>query len=189
MTADENIADSPAKCHCLKMKWLQSAWTPNGLGVIVLFPTIWLLNEGRISETVGLALAFGATFLLLDGGFGLRVFPRLLSLARTREEENLPETMLYSPTLGGIRLGFIVCLTLITMLGLARFGKADWLIYCIVAALIGYCVLLTVHAKIAIQRAGDYLLEQGIYPPQAAINPSPTPFTAAEVRSETSSFS
>jgi len=141
------------------MKWLQSAWTPFGLGAAVLFPSIWLLNESRIPEFVGLPMALSGTLLLMDGGFGLRVFPRFLSLSRTREEENLPETMLYSPALGGIRLSFVVCFTLVTMLGLAGVGKADWLMWCMLATLIGYCILLTVHAKMAIQRAGNYLIE------------------------------
>lgn len=140
------------------MKMLHSAWFPSLLGTAILFPSLSLLNEARIPEIVGLPAALGGFLLLSDGGFGLRVFPRLLSLARSAEEEQLPERMLYSAALGGVRYSLVLFCTLGLMLGLKLFGKADWLMWFMLATVIAYMALLFIHAKKAIELAGRHLV-------------------------------
>ncbi|CAN5300823.1 hypothetical protein BH10PSE13_BH10PSE13_20240 [soil metagenome] len=105
-------------------------------------------------------MAFGSMLLAFDGVFGLRVFPRFLSLARRAEEESIPEQMLYSAALGGFRYAIVIGATLILAVAKTFAGKADWLMWLMIATPIGYFALLIVHATKAIDRAGRFLSEK-----------------------------
>src|SRR5687768_7145405 len=73
--------------------------------------------------------------LMADGVFGLRIFPQFLSTARRPEEESLPEQMLYSFGLTRVRYCLILVFVVAAMLGLERFGKADWLLWSFLGSL------------------------------------------------------
>lgn len=106
---------------------------------------------------MGTAIAVGGLFFLSDWEFGIHIFPRMLSLARSREEEHTPERMLYSPRLAGMRYGLIAMGVLTATLGSMVLPDAEWPTWILFGCLPLYWVVLFIHGRRAIMLAGDQI--------------------------------